>query len=124
MLRGLLLTACLAVAAPAVTAPALAAPHMGRTQCVTLEAMIGRLDNLRANHVVYEGDAVQRAERIYAATPPISTKLGADHLIMADLPNGAMALMFVRGTDICATMLISDTKIAEKAKTFIIGQDV
>jgi len=113
MLRTIMVIAGILTAVPALA-----------DECRPSGAVLTRLDNLNAKHAVYDGDALKRAGRIYAAMPPMSAEPAADHLIVADLPTGSVVLLFLTGSDVCATMMIPDTRAAALAKEFILGLDV
>jgi hypothetical protein len=113
MLRATLVAAMLAIASPALS-----------EECRPTSLVLSRLAEMRATHVMYDGDAVRRAVRIYAAMPPAGPEPQADHIIVADLPTGTVMLLFQNGARICATMIISDTRTAAMAKQFILGIEI
>ena len=113
MLRALVLAATVAIASPAVA-----------EQCRPTEMVLLRLASMNATHSIYDGDAVKRAGRIYAALPPVGAEPEADHLIVAELPTGSVLLFFLHGENVCVTMMIPDTRAAAMAKQFILGLEV
>jgi hypothetical protein len=113
MLRTLMVAAALAVASPALA-----------EDCRTAESVLSSLEQLRATHAIYDGDAVERAAQIYAAMPPAGPAPDADHVMVAELPTGSLMLLFMHDANVCATMMIPDTRTAALAKAFILGIEV
>jgi hypothetical protein len=113
MLRNLVIAATMVIASPSVA-----------QECRPSEAVLPTLERLNATHAIYEGEAVRRAVKIYAAMPPVGPEPVADHIILAELPTGSVVLLFIRDAMICATMTIPDTRAAAMAKAFIIGVEV
>jgi hypothetical protein len=113
MLRALVLAATVAIASPAIAA-----------ECRPTETVLLHLAALKATHATYDGDAVKRAGLIYASLPPAGAQPEADHLIVAELPTGSVMLLFLHGDNVCATMMIPDTRTAALAKIFILGIEV
>src|SRR4051812_39895321 len=107
MLRAIMAAASLALASPAVA-----------DECRPAERIFGLLDSMKAAHAIYDGDALQRAVRIYAAMPPASTAPAADHLLVADLPSGSMMLLLLKGPQVCATLMVPDPRTARMARQF------
>ena len=113
MLRALVLAATVAIASPAVAA-----------ECRPTQTVLHHLAALNATHATYDGDAVKRAGLIYASLPPVGAEPQADHLIVAELPTGSVMLLFLHGGNVCATMMIPDTRTAALAQIFILGIEV
>jgi hypothetical protein len=110
MLRAILAAATLALVSPATA-----------EECRPADRVVGILHTMNASHAIYDGDAVARAARIYAAMPPAGTAPAADHLLIADLPSGSMMLLLLRGPQVCATLMVPDPRTARIAKQFILG---
>jgi hypothetical protein len=110
MLRALLVAASVTLVSPAIAA-----------ECRPAEPVVGALQRMKAIQMTYDGDAVGRAEQIYAAIPPAGAVSGADHVIVAELPAGSLVLLLLQRTSVCATLMIPDPRVAQMAKEFILG---
>src|SRR5262249_27273449 len=110
-----MLRAMLAVATVAFATPAIA------EECQPAAPVFGALQQLRATRMTYDGDAVQRAVRLFAGMPPAGDAPEADHLVVAELPSGSVVLLLLKGTGVCATLMIPDPRMAQLAKEAILG---
>lgn len=113
MLRALVVAGAMVFASPVLA-----------DQCKPSSTLLPQLELLSAKHATYDGDAVRRAVKIYAAMPPAGPEPQADRLVVAEMRDGSTLLVFVDGGNVCATMSIPDTRAAAMAKAFILGTEV
>lgn len=104
--------------------PQQASPRPAAPACPSLDYYEGLLTAGHASTLVLGGEAVHRAARVFAATPPVEAEPAADRVALGTMPSGAMAALFVEGVRVCHKMVVRDPRMARAMNVYIAGEPV